>query len=184
MDTGPTASTDIHPSSWRTWRSAHVRVYEYIYMYFPFFVFFFVCEHLLWRKTLSRHTPTHTHTLTRPTPHCHHLVKDEQPLRREGRADPAGLVPSRSRPFFLLHGTKRNFLYKRTRRTSRGQTGGAAAQPAAISSPGVKVEFAENGKGSVCSWTRLQSQRGGLTPPARQPPGRHPEKKSRALKSS
>lgn len=39
----------------------HTCTYINIYIYI-FCLFVFICEHLLWRKTLSRHTHTHIHT--------------------------------------------------------------------------------------------------------------------------
>lgn len=149
MDTGPTASTDIHPSSWRTWRPAHVRVYEYIYIYMCIFFFFGLFSYVNSCYGEKHSADTHQHTQhPPPPPHC--LVK---PLRREGRPDPPGLVPSRQ-PFFCYTGPSDLFLQtlctnklaestvdRREVQPHSAQSGAFLApppQPAAISSPGVK----------------------------------------------
>lgn len=42
VDTGPTAYRDVHRSSWRMWRSAHMHIYEYINIYIYIFCFSYV----------------------------------------------------------------------------------------------------------------------------------------------
>lgn len=85
VDTGPTAYRDVHRSSWRMWRSAHMHIYEYINIYI--FFLFFVCEHLLWRKTLAD-TCRHRHTHPSPPSPLSLGLKKNKPLKTGGPTTP------------------------------------------------------------------------------------------------